>query len=442
MRKKALHKLICFLFPVLIFLGMPILSALSVESAQEGFYADHPILEDMISKAVLRNPELQRGIARYRASLQKIPQVKSLPDPMVSFTQYLRSPETRVGPQSNITMLSQKFPWFGKLDLSGRIAASEASALYQEYLAKQRSLAAQLKTAFYELSYVDRVSEVLEEEYQLLDHYERLSQVRYAQGRGLQLSVIKIQAEITRLQDREKLLHRQRVSLVSRLNTLMDYPPGQEIPLITDVRIPEVSLDIEQLNSLGEDNRRELRASLDRIEKSEQAIELAKKAYWPDFTFGAGMANVEGREDFAGMLAPPPDNGKNAFSVTVGINIPLWRDKYRSGVIEAAENRIAEQLSYSLVRNEMEFSISDLASRLQTLEEQLDLYDSVLMAQAEEVLKSAEAAYEEGQGGVLDLLDSERFLLNTRLVAERYRADYMKALAELERSVGTRFPDL
>lgn len=441
MRKKVLHKLICFLFPVLIFFGMPILSAVSVERTEEQFYTDHPVLEGMISKAVSRNPELRRGIARYRASLQKIPQVKSLPDPMVSFTQYLRSPETRVGPQSNITMLSQKFPWFGKLDLKGRIAASEASALYQEYLAKERNLAARLKTAFYELSYVDRVREVLEEEYRLMDHYERLSQIRYAQGKGLQLSVIKIQAEITRLQDREKMLHRQRVSLVSRLNTLMDLPPGQKILLITDVRIPEVSLDIEQLNTLGEDNRRELRASLDRIEKSEQSIELAKKAYWPDFTLSAGMANVEGREDLAGMLVPPPDNGKNAFSVTVGINIPLWRDKYRSGVIEAAENRIAEQLSYSLVRNEMEFSISDLASRLQTLEEQLDLYDSVLITQAEEVLKSAEAAYEEGQGGVLDLLDSERFLLNTRLVAERYRADYMRSLAELERSVGTRFPD-
>ena len=48
-------------------------------------------------------------------------------------------------------------------------------------------------------------------------------------------------------------------------------------------------------------------------------------------------------------------------------------------------------------------------------------------------MKSAEAAYEEGQGGVLDLLDGERFHLNTRLGAERYRADYLRAMAELEK---------
>ena len=442
MKKNILNGFFSFLFSILVFSGMLMLSTQPVQGAETGdFYINHPLLEGMISRVIERNPGLQRGFARYRASLQRIPQVKSLPDPVLSFTQYLRSPETRVGPQSNVTMVSQKFPWFGKLDLKGRIAASEASAIYEEYLAQERELAAQLKIAFYELSYVDAVTKIVDEENQLLSHYERLSQSRYAEGSGLQHSVIKIQAEITRLQDREKQLRQQRKSLVIRLNTLMDLPPEQEIPLVTGVIIPQLTPDIEKLNSLGEDNRRELRAALDRIEKSEQSIALAKKDYWPDFTLSAGMANVEGREDMAGMLAPPPDNGKNAFSVAVGINIPLWRDKYRSGVLEAAENRVAEQMNYSQIRNEMKFSISDLSSRLKTLEEQLGLYDSVLITQAEAVMKSAEAAYEEGQEGVLDLLDGERFHLNTRLGAERYRADYLRAMAELEKAVGTRFPD-
>ncbi len=442
MEKKTSNILMRSLILPLVFFGLLSIYTKTVQGSEPGdFYINHPLLEDMITRAIERNPGLLRGISRYRASLQKIPQVKSLPDPVLSFTQYLRSPETRVGPQSSVTMISQKFPWFGKLDLKGRIAASEASAIYEEYLAQERELAAQVKTAFYEWSYVDAVTKIIDEEYQLLSHYERLSQSRYAEGSGLLHSVIKIQAEITRLQDREKQLHQQRKSLVTRLNTLMNLPPDQEIPLVTDVMIPQLAPDIEKLNSLGEDNRRELRAALDRIEKSEQSIGLAKKDYRPGFTLSAGMANVEGREDMAGMLAPPPDNGKNAFSVAVGINIPLWRDKYRAGVIEAAENRISEQLNYSRIRNEMEFSISDLTSRLRTLNEQLDLYDSVLLAQAEAALKSAESAYEEGQGGVLDLLDGERFLLNTRLGAERYRADYLRAMAELERAVGTRFPD-
>ncbi len=440
MDKKILLQIVVILF--LFLSGTTGLAGRDPEGHErEDFYINHPLLGRMISVALERNPELQGMISRYRAALQKIPQVRALPDPVLSFTQYLRSPETRVGPQSSITMLSQKFPWFGTLDLKGRVAASEAAAVYQEYLAKERELAARVKAAFYELAYLDRMQEILEEESGLLEHFERLSQDRYAQGAGLQYPVIRLQAEITGISDRQKGFRRQREALAARLNYLMGMPSDREMPVITDIQIPEVSLDEEMLRSLADDNRRELRASLDRIEKAEQSMALAGKSYWPEVTIGAGMANVEGREDPPGIAAPPPDNGKNAFSLTFGINIPVWRDKYRAGVLEAAEMKIAEQQNFSRLRNEMEYSIIELVSRLRVLEEQLDLYDSVLIAQGEEALKSAEAAYQEGQGGVLDLLDSERFLLNTRIVAERHRADYLKSLAELERAVGTRFPD-
>jgi len=412
------------------------------KSLHESYFIDNPILEDLLFSALERNPQLRSLDARYRAALQKIPQVRSLPDPVLSFTQYLRSPETRVGPQSNITTLSQRFPWFGKLDLKGRIATTEARSIYQEYLAKERTVAARVKESFYEIVCLDEMIEILVEERLLLDHFERLAQARYTQGEGHQYSVIRLQAEITRIDDREKDLEQRRKALVSRINTLADRDPETPVPSLPDMEIPEVEFDLEELNSIAENNRRELRAALDRIEKSEQAMALARKSYWPDFTVGAGMANIEGREDPAGVHMPPPDNGKNAFSLSFGINIPIWRDKYRSEVLEAAEMKIAEQNNYASLKNEIEYSVSELVSRLRVLKEQIKLYESALVVQAREALSAAEAAYQEGQGGVLDLLDSETFLLNTRLIVERYRADYLKALALLEEAIGARFPNV
>ena len=55
---------------------------------------------------------------------------------------------------------------------------------------------------------------------------------------------------------------------------------------------------------------------------------------------------------------------------------------------------------------------------------------------------SAEAAYSTGQLGVLDLLDSERVLLEVRLGLAQLNTDYFKALAEMERAVGTAFPEV
>jgi cobalt-zinc-cadmium efflux system outer membrane protein len=197
---------------------------------------------------------------------------------------------------------------------------------------------------------------------------------------------------------------------------------------------------VEGLYVLGDQNRQEVKAAEKRIEKSERAIEFAKHDNWPDFFVGVGFVNVGARNDPAGIELPPPDNGKNAVSVSAGINIPIWRDKYDGAVREASETLLAERNSYANVRNEMEFSIRDQVVRIETLQDQIRLFEDALIPQAEETLRATEAAYETGQLGVLDLLDSERVLLNVRIVNARYYADLLNALANLERAIGTRFP--
>lgn len=405
------------------------------------YYAEAPRLREYIGEALERNPSIQEVLARHRAALQRVPQVTALPDPVVGFSQAIRSVETRVGPQHNGLLLSQAFPWFGKLDLRGKVAVQEAASWYQLYRARQREVISQLKRAFYELGYIDTAIRINEEERSLLGHYEVLAQTRYATGQGLQQAVIKIQAEITRVMDRLEILERQRVTLSANINTLRDRPPHDPVPAVDGLSLPRVQLELEELYALGEQNRQELKAAQALIERSERSIDLAKKNYWPDFMVSAGLVNIGDRSDPAGLSQPPPDNGKNAFSLSVGINIPIWRDKYDAGVREAAETLVAQQSSYANVLNEMEFSIRDQVVRLETLQEQIDLYENVLIPQAEETLRSTEAAYETGQLGVLDLLDSERVLLNVRLVNARYDSDFLIALAHLERAVGTRFPE-
>ena len=89
----------------------------------------------------------------------------------------------------------------------------------------------------------------------------------------------------------------------------------------------------------------------------------------------------------------------------------------------------------------MAFAIRDQVVRLQTLAEQIRLIGDVLLPQTDEALRSTESAYETGQVGVLDLLDSERSRLDVRLIQSRDTADYLVALADLERAIGAPFPD-
>jgi len=414
--------------------------AAETEIATPDFYAPEDELRAYVDEALEKNPGLQETLGRYRASLETIDRVDTLPDPVFSFVQAIRSVETRVGPQINSFTFSQRFPWFGKLDLSGQVAMQEALAVHQMHRARQQEVIAATKRAYYELAYADAAIGITREEQSLLEHYEALAETRYATGQGLQQAIIKLHAEISRVVNRLEILGQQRRSSEAKLNTLMDRAPESPLPAVSHPAIPEVEVDLEELYALGLENRQELKATEERILKSEKAIELAEKSSWPDFFLGVGFVNVGKRSDPAGIAMPPPDNGKNALSISAGISLPIYRRDDEASIREASETLFAERRRYASVRNEMEFSVRDEMVRVETLLEQIRLFDRALVPQSEEALRSTEAAYETGQLGVLDLLDSERMLLNVRVVHARYRADVLIALANLERAIGTRFP--
>jgi len=89
----------------------------------------------------------------------------------------------------------------------------------------------------------------------------------------------------------------------------------------------------------------------------------------------------------------------------------------------------------------VETSIRAIGFRIQTLDEQITLFERTLLPQGEQALRSTEAAYSTGTIGVLDLLDSERVLLEIRLGMAQLSSEYMKSLAEMERATGSPFPE-
>ena len=406
------------------------------------FYPGGRRLQGLIEEALDRNPALRESFARYQAALQRLPQAGALPDPMLGVTPFLRSPETRVGPQTTTLAVSQQFPWFGKLSDKEKIAAKEAALVRERYEAQRDETIRLVKVAYYDLAYLDRAVEITEEDLMVLGHYESLAQARYAQGVGLQQAVVKLQAEITRDRNRLAALRSRRVDAEAALNALRDRPADTPVATVHPEKRPSSALGLDALYRAGREHRPEVQAALLRIERDDNRIQLARKSYWPDFTVAAGFANVSGRSDPAGLMNPPDQNGKNIYSVTVGINIPIRRRKYDAAVAEAAEDKIGSREAYRDTVNRLEASVRAIGFRLQTLEEQIALFEKTLIPQAQQSLQSTEAAYSTGTLGVLELLDSERVLLDVRLGLAQLASDYMKSLAEMERVIGAPFPEI
>ena len=402
------------------------------------FYAAAPDLRAYVTAAVESNPAILESRGRYEAARQRAPQVAALPDPVLSFTQALRSVETRVGPQLNGVTLTQAFPWFGTLELRGRVALLEATALHHLHQAARRDVVARVKEVYYDLGYVDAALGLAGEEQSLLEHYETLASARYATGQGLQQAVIRLQAEITRVVDRRHLLERQRATLAARLNTLLDRPAEKPVPPVAPLARPPVAVDRDELYRLGDRNRHELRAASALIEGGERSVELAKKSARPGFTASVGVTNVGRRDDAA--LLPLPDDGRNSVTVSLGMSLPLWGAKYRARVVEADAELRAYTRRRAAARNAMEMEVQEAVVRLETLERQIDLLDTVLIPQTEEALRATETAYETGELGVIELLDGERTVIDVRSMRARYLSDLLIALTALERAIGTRVP--
>ena len=417
--------------------------AKSLQNLQEdalAFYAAEADLAAYVGAALAHNPSVLEARARHEAARQRVPQVSALPDPVVSFTQALRSLETRVGPQLNSVTLTQAFPWVGTLALRGRVALLEATALRHLYEAARRDVVAQVKEAFYHLAYVDAALGLAREERSLLEHYEAVATTRYATGQGLQQAVIRLQAEIARVINREHQLDRQRATLAARLNHLRDRPAAEAVPAVPALARADADFDRERLHRLGERNRQELLAASALVEGGERAVDLARRNGRPNFTASVGVTNVGRRGDPASLPVPPPDDGRNAMTLSLAVSLPLWGAKYRAGIEQAAGDLQARLYQRDAARNMMEMAVEDAVVRLETLDRQIDLLDTVLVPQTEEALRATEAAYETGQLGVLDLLDSERTLIDIRSLRARYVSDHLIALTALERAIGTRVP--
>jgi outer membrane protein TolC len=410
------------------------------DEPEKFFYLEPDRLRELAGTALVKNPELKQAEAEWHALLQKVRRVSALPDPNLAVTAFLESVETRVGPQEAVLAFSQKLPWFGKLSGAGQAAMEEALEKAWEWRSLQRSTVLKIKKAYYDLVYLAEALEITEEDLATLSRYEEIALTRYATGKGIQQNVVKVQSEVTRLNERKIILERQRDIARRRLAKLAGKPLAEFAIAGEEQDLPAVTVNLEDLYGRMHEGRDELQARLHALRARQEDVRLAKKQYWPDLTLGFNYIIVGDRKDPAGILNPPEDDGKDAVGILASINLPIWPHKIRAGVDEARLREMQARAAYARQEDSVLFEVQDAYINLESLMEQWRLYQDTLIPQAEQSRDSSEAAYKTGKLTFLELLDSERFLLNVRFGYAKVKSDYLTALAGMERALGMRFP--
>lgn len=393
------------------------------------------ILSQYLADAALRNPRLKSAFHRWKAALQKIPQVKALPDPRFNFAYYIQSVETRVGPQEARLALSQTFPWFGTLDLKKDVATQEANAVKAEYDSLKLKLFYQVKNAFYEYAYLAQAIQITKQNIALLEFLNRVAMARYSSGATPYADVLKTQVQLGQLEDRLKSLEDLRKPLSARLAATMDRPVEPVLPWPPAVPVMLISMTEEALYQELPDKNPTLRRYEYLTAKDRSGIDLARKGYYPSVTFG--LENI-----VTGSAVDPaaPDSGQDAVIASVTVDIPLWWEKRHAAVREKEENLSANQREADAAKRDLEVDAAVALYKYRDAQRKIDLYRDTLLPKAEEAFGVALEAFQAGARSSLDLIDAEKTLLEIELAYLRALADQAQRLAELELLLGREIP--
>ena len=394
-----------------------------------------PGLEALVAEAHERNPALQAARQRRAAAEQRGPQVASYSDPTFSYTRWLSSPETRVGPQRNVLALGQKIPYPGKLSLRGDMSDEETAAETARIQSLARDITHEVKRVYYDLYRVDRSLRILDDYLVMLETFTGAAEEKYATGGGTQADVLKSHVEVSEVLKRRITLEGERSALAARLNAVLSRPsdtPVDQVAAMDTARYDRAETEVVE-RALAV--RQELAAIDARIRQAELGVRLARLANRPDFTVQASYVTVPKIE---GNTAS--DAGKDAFGVMLNVNLPLFRKRVRAEVLEARARVEESRYIRENIRDTVAAEVAEAYGRLRHSGRALDVYEQGLIAQAENSVLATLAAYQTGQMDFLDLLDSERMVLRTRLGYVEESSRYRTYLSLLERAAGGSLP--
>ncbi len=389
-----------------------------------------PRLSDYLRYASLNNPGLESAFYQWKAALEKVPQVRALPDPRFNYGYFVEQVETRVGPQRQRFGISQTFPWFGKLRLRGNKAGEAAIAAQHTYEQAKLKLFFEVRDAYFELAYLRQAIQLTEENIELIEHLESVAQARFRTGSDV-TGVVKAQLELGKLEDRLKTLRDLRKPLNSRLNAALNRDSEAPLTWPSDIQFQNVVFDDSLVVQRLLRSNPEL-AKLDaNIRESEQAVALARKAFFPDLTLGVDYVETQDAR-----MPGVAGNGKDPVMVMGSINLPLWLGKNRAGLKEAEARLVGASKSRENRENTLLADLKMALYRFRDAERKISLFGDTLTPLAENSLGVAEQAYQAGRADFLQLIDAQRLLLDIQLSYQRAIADREQRLAQIEMIVG------
>ena len=291
------------------------------------------------------------------------------------------------------------------------------SRLYQE-----------VKVEYYNLYFNERAINITIENIQLLQSIQKMATVKVESGLTSMVDEYRIQLEINELENQLALLRDNSWVLETNFRNLLNAKDDLTINLPDTLQKSDFPLNKKAvLDSIQTGNHQLLQLDFKHAALTYRK-QAAQKAGMPDFSIGLNYTIIGEGENNA--------SGKDAFVFpSVGITIPLYRNKYKAMVNEVAYLQEANQNKIENQKNELETLLDRTWKNYQDADRRIELYEKQVNL-ARQALNLLESEYATENTDFEEILRMERKMLKYNLEFEKAKTDKQAAIAFIEYLMG------
>jgi len=389
-------------------------------TAPAGATADEA-LASLIEEALARSPDLLAARESAAAARTKPDQARALPETGFSVLYTNDGGAFSLGEREMTTLAftaSQTLPWPGKRSTRAGQAELSAGQAAQQVERARLSTIASVKKAYYGLALARQELALVNERGDIWRELEGVARARYAVGQGVQQDVLRVQVEVTRVEQQKAEQQVRIETLLSELNRLRDRELEAPIETPPALAIVPETRALPELYALMDRVSPELASAALDVEREQLAGKLASLDRRPD-------VGVTGGYMYRGSLDP---------MWQAGFSLALPTDTRRARGEEAEARARASSASHRVeaIRALLRARTKTRLARLESTERIASLYGKGIVPQSQMSVESALANYKAGRIPFLTVLEALRTLYGDRSTHLTLLAEHAMVAASLE----------
>ncbi len=380
-------------------------------------------LDNIVALALEHSPAMAGAEGFLKQSRGQQISAGAYPNPSISGTAgrgAIRDPSTGVRVTEHTVSVEQPLEYSGKRQARQEAADAGVAGANAALEETRLTLIADVKVAFYQLLLAQRDAELAIQNLTMVEEVLRTVKVRVAAGEATSFDTMKATVEVQKAQ--KEVARAQSVLLVARtrLNTLAAGALGKQFSIQGDFQSSRLGLELDHLAALALEQHPTVQRLTKLAEQAGHTVQYERASRVPNVIVLGSYHREAGDE-----------------SVTAGLSVPLPLWYRRQGEIETAlGTKYRAEAERLRAQNELEQAITQYAQEVRTAQDQLQVFETGLLKQAEQTLTVARTSFRQGAASLLDVLDAQRVYRQTLLEYAQVRADLSIALVRLERSVG------